>query len=332
MKISHRLVSQSKSVSAVLLFGGLVYLIVHWLQSWLLPIWIDLPILEGLKTTYRGRLVWITFYQIIFDVFLNPYFYLPVIGIFYLELIIPAKKEQKVFSVGMLQDFIWFIADIVFFTIVISPYILWIRFICDQYLGFVKIDALTNLTYPLPLIIAIFASDFLIWLSHLVRHKVKYLWYFHSVHHSQTELNLFTDLRFHTIDTLIAITTAIIPLQLLQITTPTTIYYLFIQKWYLRLYHANIKSNYGFLKYLLVTPQSHRVHHSFEAKHCDKNFGTIFSIWDYLFKTQYKQYNEYPDTGINEPRFPLEKSSKLPSLLKTYWLQFIYPFQSIVGK
>jgi sterol desaturase/sphingolipid hydroxylase (fatty acid hydroxylase superfamily) len=47
------------------------------------------------------------------------------------------------------------------------------------------------------------------------------------------------------------------------------------------------------VRYVLVTPQFHRVHHSIEPRHRDRNFGLTFSIWDHLFGTQYRGYDEY---------------------------------------
>ena len=67
----------------------------------------------------------------------------------------------------------------------------------------------------------------------------------------------------------------------------------------------------------------------------DKNFSTLFTVWDRLFGTLYKNYDEYPDTGIAGYRFPLETSAKGLSTLETYWAQTIYPFRLIcerIGK
>ena len=52
--------------------------------------------------------------------------------------------------------------------------------------------------------------------------------------------------------------------------------------------------------------QSHRIHHSHREEHRDKNFGAIFSLWDQLFGTQYRKYDEYPETGIDDATFPMK--------------------------
>jgi sterol desaturase/sphingolipid hydroxylase (fatty acid hydroxylase superfamily) len=105
-----------------------------------------------------------------------------------------------------------------------------------------------------------------------------------------------------------------------------------IMSWYTRVYHGNIRSNYGVLKYILVTPQSHRIHHSIEERHWGKNLGTYFTIWDRLFGTLYPHYDEYPATGIPDGRFPCEKSLNPLHLAGNFVRQFFYPFGLVLRR
>jgi sterol desaturase/sphingolipid hydroxylase (fatty acid hydroxylase superfamily) len=169
--------------------------------------------------------------------------------------------------------------------------------------------------------------DFVAWLSHLARHKVPFFWGFHSVHHAQRNLNFFTEYRSHIMDELLKYTLEALPLFMLeqsfvQIATINQLRY-----WHSAFYHANVKSNHGFLRYFIVTPQSHRVHHSIEPQHRDTNFGSSFSIWDQIFGTQCKDYDAYPDTGIEDPFFPVDQSQSLKNSLKTFFAQFFYPLK-----
>jgi sterol desaturase/sphingolipid hydroxylase (fatty acid hydroxylase superfamily) len=53
------------------------------------------------------------------------------------------------------------------------------------------------------------------------------------------------------------------------------------------------------LSWLLLTPQMHRIHHSRESRHLDRNFAFIFPLWDVLFGTYYHPGPfEYPATGL----------------------------------
>jgi hypothetical protein len=93
-----------------------------------------------------------------------------------------------------------------------------------------------------------------------------------------------------------------------------------------------VKANLGPLRYLLVTPQSHRVHHSIEARHADRNFGVILSVWDRLFGTQWQGADEYPECGSAEPGVPLERSAADIVRLSAAWAQCAYPFRRLAGK
>ena len=88
----------------------------------------------------------------------------------------------------------------------------------------------------------------------------------------------------------------------------------------------------GPLRYIIVSPQAHRIHHSREEKHFDTNFGLILSIWDRMFGTYSGDKGDFPYTGTPDPYLPMETSRNPISLVHTYLLQFFYPFrrQSVV--
>ena len=265
---------------------------------------------------------------------LNPYFYGGFLCLLIAERLMPAKKAQKMFSVGMLQDIAWFLANKVPLTFVDFFNAVILSFFYKEYLAFLTIDV-TTWPQIYRLIMALLLGDFLGFFHHYVRHKVELFWYFHTIHHSQREMNPFADHRNHFLESMIAFMIAFIPSQMFQLDTISTGYFIVFMSWYTRFYHSNIRTNLGFLKHFLVTPQSHRIHHSIEDRHMDKNFSTLFTIWDRLFGTLYKNYDEYPDTGIAGYRFPLETSARGLSTLATYWAQTIYPFRLIrqrIGK
>jgi sterol desaturase/sphingolipid hydroxylase (fatty acid hydroxylase superfamily) len=110
---------------------------------------------------------------------------------------------------------------------------------------------------------------------------------------------------------------------------PQIVWFALVARWYTRFYHGNIRTNLGPLRYVLVTPQSHRIHHSIEPRHRDTNFGALFSIWDQMFGTQYRRYDEYPETGIEDDAFPHEASGDLRSLLVTPFVQMAYPLRKL---
>ena len=135
----------------------------------------------------------------------------------------------------------------------------------------------------------------------------------------------------HLVELAIAQTILFIPVHMFAMKFPANAYLLFAFVWYTRVYHANLRTNLGWLKYVLVTPQSHRVHHSIERAHWDTNFGVIFSVWDRLFGTLYPSYDEYPETGVADATFPWEGGGRR-GVLRTLWAQTCYPFRVLLQR
>lgn len=266
---------------------------------------------------------------------MNSYlFWLPVAGIFLAERLIPARKDQKIFTVGFFQDLVWFVSLPMFGALLVWRFRSFFSQVCERYFDLVSIDVLHGLPLPLQVIMVILAGDFLVWLAHLLKHKVNLFWHFHAVHHSQTEMTFLTDKRVHPVGNMISFVIMFFPITLLELkhAVPLGILWWFFTTWHTMVYHANIRTNYGFLRYVFVTPQSHRIHHSSEPQHRDHNFGVIFSFWDRLFGTQYRGYDEYPDTGIADPEFPMERGSDPWNLIVTLLRQLVYPFRMIIRR
>jgi sterol desaturase/sphingolipid hydroxylase (fatty acid hydroxylase superfamily) len=245
--------------------------------------------------------------------------------VFVAQRYIPAQSYQnsrRNISIDLVWTFVWILnlcllVPVYFFGLkyLLSPAIIWI-----QQLQF-------GVPRWLVIVLGYFVADFLGWFHHFVRHKVRLFWEFHKIHHSQTFMNPLTVTRVHPVDQIIAGSIKILPAVFFKDGLGIAISYMFFHTLQDRLVHSNIKSNWGWLRYVLVTPQSHRVHHSGEKAFYDKNFGVSFSIWDHLFGTQCKDYNVYPTTGVPDPNFPCE--TKIGgSLIKVVWLQLIYPFSA----
>ncbi len=244
-----------------------------------------------------------------------------------LERYFPAR-EQPLLSNGLRQDVIWFVLHGLFKYTLFAAFASGLYLVFDNYLSFMRLTFISAMPVPAQIILVVLLSDFLEWLHHLIRHKVPLFWRFHAVHHSQREMNYFCDSRIHPLDAMIGRSIGFIPFFSLELDTAIPSFFIWqvIQSWYTNLNHSNLKFNYGWLRYVLVTPQSHRIHHSMEPEHRDKNFAVMFSIWDFIFGTQHLDFDEYPQTGIEDERFPIEKSGRTRSLLRSTIGQLIYPF------
>jgi sterol desaturase/sphingolipid hydroxylase (fatty acid hydroxylase superfamily) len=147
--------------------------------------------------------------------------------------------------------------------------------------------------------------DFAYYFFHRLQHRVPFLWRFHAVHHSIEELNVFNNYH-HVSEEFFRIPLMTIPLSLLigpSVPQTTVVVVIMVIAAYIT--HANTKLGFGPLRYILSEPRYHRIHHSIETPHWDKNFAFQFPIWDVLFGTAYfPARDEFPRTGLDHMREP----------------------------
>ena len=263
-------------------------------------------------------------------IYFTPWLYLLIAAVFIMENLLPADRRQRVFSVGLIHDFVaWFVLGGLVRAAMVGLLVDGLYWFCGTFLSGIRIEAGDYMPLVLVTILAVLAGDFLNWLHHYIRHKVQLFWLFHTIHHSQRQMNMFTDLRVHLVEYAIAKPITILPLFIFGLNIQLAFWLTLVLESYTHIYHANIRSNYGPLRYLLVTPQSHRIHHSSLPQHMDKNFAVIFSFWDRLFGTQWTHYDEYPPTGVDDAMFPHEQSASGTRIITNYIKQIIYPFWMI---
>ncbi len=314
-----RMLSARLDLSSLLLVGSLAALgatLLFWTA--IVPL---LPsdwraVLDGLELR---RLPWVT---------LNPLGYLGFALVFLLEWWIPADPRQRLASRGLLQDLGWAAIATAWKIVFLTAYVAALRSFAKAHLSFLMIDSAAAWPAGVRFAVAVLLDDFVGWGNHWLRHKVPALWSLHAVHHSQRELNLLSDLRNHPLEQIVKETFHLLTLVLFGAPLSLTAAYPLVRSSFTRFYHANIRTHLGWLRFVLVTPQSHRVHHSVEARHRDKNFGTTFCIWDRLFGTAYLDCTEYPVTGIEDRRFVHEQDRSLRELPATFREQLLYPLRA----
>jgi sterol desaturase/sphingolipid hydroxylase (fatty acid hydroxylase superfamily) len=142
-------------------------------------------------------------------------------------------------------------------------------------------------------------TDFFQYWVHRLQHG-RLLWPQHTVHHSDPSLDVTTTQRAHFLDHLFLPIATTLPMALLFDLPANQIIVLSLLP-YLWPYfiHANLRIGFGPAWWLLTSPQYHRIHHSIESKHSDRNFALWFPLWDVLFGTAYAPLpDEYPATGV----------------------------------
>jgi sterol desaturase/sphingolipid hydroxylase (fatty acid hydroxylase superfamily) len=256
--------------------------------------------------------------------------YLVIPFLLFLEFLFPCNPKQPLIGKGFLQDAVWYAIDTPLSLLFLLPVIGFLRGLFEQYLGFLTLGNATVWPAYLQLTAALLLAEFLFWFNHFVRHKIRTLWLFHAVHHSQKELNVFTDDRVHIVDMLIGSLLTFVPFFIFHVSNLYAVALIGIYKpIHNRFIHANLKINLGWLGWLFTSPQFHRIHHSVEPAHSDKNFGVHFSIYDHLFGTACRCRNVYPQTGIADSLFPSEDMVRVSQLPKNLLEQMAYPFKQI---
>jgi sterol desaturase/sphingolipid hydroxylase (fatty acid hydroxylase superfamily) len=158
--------------------------------------------------------------------------------------------------------------------------------------------------------------DLMIYIQHVVVHMIPFFWRFHIVHHSDLDLDVSSGLRFHPIEIMgsmlfkIGLIFALGPLPM------TVLIFEAILNGMAQFSHSNIslpESLDRLLRYVIVTPDMHRIHHSVEKRETNSNFGFNLSIWDRALGTYIHEALEPQPKiiiGINKFRTSEELSLK----------------------
>jgi sterol desaturase/sphingolipid hydroxylase (fatty acid hydroxylase superfamily) len=143
-------------------------------------------------------------------------------------------------------------------------------------------------------LLAVAILDFIIWAQHLISHKIPILWRLHQVHHADQEMDVTTGIRFHPIEIALSMLLKIGMIYLLGPLVIAVVFYEILLNGMALFNHANLripKAIESWLRWIIVTPDMHRIHHSVHRREHDSNYGNTLSIWDRLFKTYIAKAN-----------------------------------------
>ena len=138
------------------------------------------------------------------------------------------------------------------------------------------------------IVLNLLARGLISFVTHYLMHRIPLFWAVHRVHHLDTQLDVSTTVRFHPIEFFIGLLPGI----------PMVVAF-GLSPWILALYelfdvavtlfsHANVRVPERidrWLRYIIVTPDLHRIHHSSWQPETDSNFSAVFPIWDVVFRT-----------------------------------------------
>ncbi|HYV92019.1 MAG TPA: sterol desaturase family protein [Chitinophagales bacterium] len=186
----------------------------------------------------------------------------------------------------------------------------WMTYVADHHYGLLNMISLPPI---ISLVAGMLMIDFYDYWFHTASHKIPFMWRWHRVHHSDTELDSTSSLRFHPFD-IIAQAISWIPMFfLLGISSASFVIYFTFYIALIFLQHANIKiprwiDKYG--SYIFSTPGWHKMHHAADKKITDTHYGDVFTFWDRLFGTGGPIDINNIDFGIEYFRTEKEQSVK----------------------
>ncbi len=155
--------------------------------------------------------------------------------------------------------------------------------------------------------LAIVALDFAIWAQHLLFHRVPVLWRLHRMHHTDLEIDVSTGLRFHPLEIVLSMLIKIGVVLLLGAPAVAVLAFEVLLNATSLFNHANVRlppTVDAALRWLIVTPDMHRVHHSWQPRETHSNFGFNLSWWDRLFGTYVAQPRDgHAGMTIGLPQF-----------------------------
>jgi sterol desaturase/sphingolipid hydroxylase (fatty acid hydroxylase superfamily) len=145
-------------------------------------------------------------------------------------------------------------------------------------------------------VVAVIAMDFTIYLQHVLVHAVPALWRLHRVHHADLDYDVTTGARFHTIEIVLSMLIKFATIVVLGPPLVAVVIFEVVLNATAMFNHGNIALPKGLdrvLRWFVVTPDMHRVHHSVEDDEANSNFGFNLPWWDRLFGT----YRDQPRAG-----------------------------------
>ena len=240
-------------------------------------------------------------------------------------------------------DYSLFFFNSIIKILFIGPYLIigfyiafYINESCIDLFGFPKDSMGLTQTIILYTITLTVLNDLVSYIIHLAMHKLPFFWEFHKIHHSATTLNPLTQYRIHPIELIINNIRSILIFGIVtgifdylsahqidkMIFLGANIFHFLFLFLGANLRHSHVKLRYPkFLEYIFISPFQHQVHHSNNPKHFNKNMGSKFALWDWIFGTLVLS------KSVGRISFGIDKdNSKFDSLFKSLFTPFISIF------
>lgn len=227
------------------------------------------------------------------------------------------NKEQKILRKGWRTDLAYFFVS----HLLIQFIMLFVTYFSETLFGWAAIPLVWDTVRAMPIwlqfIVATFMADLSQYTCHRFHHKVRFLWRFHAVHHSAEHMDWLAGSRTHLVEIMMTRALVMLPLYLLGFEQAALNAYITLVGVQAVAIHANLGINFGWLRYIIATPQFHHWHHAKDHRYMDANYAVHLPVIDMIFGTYRCPKGEWPEEyGI--------VSGKPP---EGFWGQLVFPFK-----
>ena len=180
----------------------------------------------------------------------------------------------------------------------------------------------------LAVLVSVLLLDLAIYLQHVMFHAVPALWRLHRMHHADLDFDVTTGARFHPIEILLSMGIKLAVVMALGPPAVAVLIFEVLLNASSMFNHANVRippAIDAVLRWFVVTPDMHRVHHSIRRHETNSNFGFNLPWWDRLLGT----YQAQPAAGHTDMTIGIEQFRTPRDL----WLDrmLVQPFRGTAG-
>jgi sterol desaturase/sphingolipid hydroxylase (fatty acid hydroxylase superfamily) len=254
---------------------------------------------------------------------------LAIIGVFLIvERVRPAQR-RPLFARGYRQDLLYTVLNATLTVPLVTALTLSFSEVVDRSLPWLVLARIGAVPRWGAIAVIFVAMDGCNWFAHLANHRVRMLWRFHELHHSQEDMSVLTVFRTHPLIH-VSYLIALVPGTVLVAngSLPTTL--LVVYGGAVAFAHSNTNLGFGPLGRIFVSPNYHRIHHQLDGPQ-DVNLGFALTIWDQMFHRAVFPTPETirADTGLPGRPLIVEQSAPRPRHLSVFAAQLVAPFRPV---
>lgn len=219
-----------------------------------------------------------------------------------LERLLALRTQQKIFRKGLGTDVIYALVNGAFLKICIFLMAAGAMGVSASLIPEKVAMTVNGQATWLQVTEIIILADLGVYASHRAFHAIPALWRFHAIHHGIEELDWMVAFRAHPVDQIVTKAVSLLPVFFLGFSLEAITVYLIIASGHALLLHANVRVNFGPLRWVIASPQFHHWHHADQRDAYDKNFASHLALIDALFGTFHIPGSKMPEKyGVDEP-------------------------------